>query len=232
MFLNMCVIWHLQSSTNNQAEAGKPPAFLTEMEFLFGGTPFEGTLISCGGIPLPKPSAGNPQNAPHTTPSPGSQPTPQSTPMTTPSPLSPRTRKEHSSILRKRKSPGLEGYVKQISESISMRCDKRLEEKNEIARAVKIVEDDGLKEGSELHGLAMLIFSNNAKREILFNLKTPEGRRNWLKFELAEWKRKCAEQMMWLSRPTLFGSFVLLLYVPGFFVCTIMVDVLNFNGVM
>lgn len=106
-----------------------------------------------------------------------------------------RTTKEGSGIPRKRKS-GLEGYVKEISESISMRCDKRNVEKQEIARAMRIVEDDGLKEGTESHGLAMLICTNIAKQEVLFNLKTTEGRLKYIKFELAEWKRKMAEQMM------------------------------------
>nr|TKW21620.1 hypothetical protein SEVIR_4G131500v2 [Setaria viridis] len=172
----------LSSQPSSQPSSVKPPPFLDELYELYGcDTQDRGTLLTAGGIREVTPSMGteaNPQDL-------------YQDPMAASSAhnLSKRPSREISvDSPPKKKSGSLEDYVRDLSETVATRSQKRGDcEQEELDRAMQLIEEDGLQEGSKLYCQALYLCRNSLYRRAFTKMKTKEGQLNWIQFN---WDRE------------------------------------------
>uniref|UniRef100_K3ZME6 Myb/SANT-like domain-containing protein n=1 Tax=Setaria italica TaxID=4555 RepID=K3ZME6_SETIT len=154
-----------------QPSSVKSLPFLDELYTLYGyDTQDRGTLLTAGGIREVTPSVGTEANAhAHN--------------------LSKRPSREISvDSPPKKKSGSLEDYVRDLSETVATRSQKRGDrEQEELDRAMQLIEEDGLQEGSELYCQALYLCRNSMYRRTFTKMKMKEGRLNWIQFN---WDRE------------------------------------------
>ncbi|XP_034584479.1 replication protein A 70 kDa DNA-binding subunit C [Setaria viridis] len=81
------------------------------------------------------------------------------------------------------KSGSLEDYIRDLAETVATRSQKRGDrEQEELDRAMLLIEEDGLQEGSELYCQALYLCRNAMYRRVFTKIKTKEGRLNWIQF--------------------------------------------------
>nr|CAB3467575.1 unnamed protein product [Digitaria exilis] len=159
-------------TSSEQQTHGKPPPFLEELELLFGHTPQDrGTLLTAGGVRESTPTIGSDDTPQEISEDPHSASAVRNT--------SKRTgRDEVVDSPQKKKSASMEDYVKEISESVAKRCERRSREQE----GAIILEEDGIMEGSELYYMATYLCTKAANRRFFTQMKTK--RLNWIKFHL------------------------------------------------
>ncbi|RCV44016.1 hypothetical protein SETIT_9G340300v2 [Setaria italica] len=127
-----------------------------------------GTLLTAGGIREATPSMGTEANAHDFYPDPMAASSARN--------LSKRPTREISvDSPPKKKSGSLEDY----------KCGDR--EQEELDHAMQLIEEDGIKEGSELYYQALYLCKNAVYRRAFTKMKTKEGRLNWIQFN---WDRE------------------------------------------
>nr|CAB3480352.1 unnamed protein product [Digitaria exilis] len=165
-------------TSSEQQTHGKPPPFLEELELLFGHTPQDrGTLLTTGGVRESTPTIGSDDTPQEISEDPHSASAVRNTSKRT-------SRDEVVDSPQKKKSASMEDYVKEISESVAKRCERRSREQEECDRTLQILEEDGIMEGSELYCMATYLCTKAANRRFFTQMKTKEGRLNWIKFHL------------------------------------------------
>uniref|UniRef100_K3XSJ8 Myb/SANT-like domain-containing protein n=1 Tax=Setaria italica TaxID=4555 RepID=K3XSJ8_SETIT len=85
---------------------------------------------------------------------------------------------------RKKRSGSLEQYIKELSDSVAKRSQQRADRaQGEMVCAMQLIEEDGLQEGSPLYCQALYLCTKNPKYRMAFTqMKTKEGRLNWIQF--------------------------------------------------
>uniref|UniRef100_K4AJW4 Uncharacterized protein n=1 Tax=Setaria italica TaxID=4555 RepID=K4AJW4_SETIT len=140
-----------------QTSSAKPPPFLDELYTLYGrireATPSVGNEANAHDFYLDPMAASSARN------------------------LSKRPTREISvdSPLKK-KSGSLEDYVREPSETVatrSQKCGDR--EQEELDRAMQLIEEGGIEEGSELYCQALYLCKNAVYRRAFTEMKTKEG---------------------------------------------------------
>ncbi|RCV35194.1 hypothetical protein SETIT_7G221000v2 [Setaria italica] len=147
-----------------QPSSVKPPPFLDELYTLYGrDTQDRGTLLTAGGIREVTPSVGTEASSAHN--------------------LFKRLSWEISvDGPSKRKSGSLEDYVRDLSKTVATRSQKRVN-REEMVRAMQLMEEDGLQERSPLYCQALYLCTRNPDyRTAFMQMKTKEGRLNWIQF--------------------------------------------------
>nr|TKV99325.1 hypothetical protein SEVIR_8G035500v2 [Setaria viridis] len=88
----------------------------------------------------------------------------------------------------KKKSGSLEDYVRELSETVATRSQKRLSrEQEDLDLAMRILEEDGIDEGSDLYCMAIYLCKNVVNRRAFTKMKTREGCLHWIQFN---WERE------------------------------------------
>ncbi|XP_004973695.1 uncharacterized protein LOC101777908 [Setaria italica] len=165
-----------------ETSSAKLPPFLDELYMLYGrDTQDKGTLLTAGGIREATPSVGTEANAHDFYMDPMAASSARN--------LSKRpTRKISVDSPPKKKSGSLEDYVRELSETVATRSQKRGDrEQEELDRAMQLIEEDGIEEGSELYYQALYLCKNAVYRRAFTKMKMKEGRVNWIQFN---WDRE------------------------------------------
>ena len=82
----------------------------------------------------------------------------------------------------------MKDYVRELSETVATRSQKRGDrEQEELDRAMQLIEEDGIEEGSELYCHALYLCKNVVYRRAFTKMKMKEGRLNWIQFN---WDRE------------------------------------------
>ena len=132
--------------SRSQPSSVKPPPFLEELFELFVHEPQDrGTLLTAGGIREATPSVGTEGNAADLDQDP--------LPASSARDMSKQPAQEFSvDNPRKKRSGSLEQYIRDLSESVAKRSQKCADHaQGEMVRAMQLIEEDGLQEGSPLY---------------------------------------------------------------------------------
>uniref|UniRef100_K3Y3H6 Myb/SANT-like domain-containing protein n=1 Tax=Setaria italica TaxID=4555 RepID=K3Y3H6_SETIT len=136
-----------------------------------------GTLLTAGGIRESTPRVGTEGNAADL----DQDPMPTSSARN----FSKRSAREFSvDSPQKKRSGSLEQYIRDLSESVAKRSQKHADRaQGEMYRAMQLIKEDGLQEGSPLYCHALYLCTKNPDyRRAFTKMKTKEGRLNWIQF--------------------------------------------------
>ncbi|KAJ1264799.1 hypothetical protein BS78_08G029200 [Paspalum vaginatum] len=158
------------------ANCGKPPKFLEELELLFGRTTQDrGVLLSAGGVRGRTPNSG-PEDHPEHTPTDLFQHSSDQY-------MSKRPMREESvDSPRKKMSTSLEVCLKDISEAVTRRSRKSIDDVEGQDQVRQILDADGISEGSQLYLRALYLCKNAVNRKQFVGMRTKEGREEWINF--------------------------------------------------
>jgi hypothetical protein len=174
----MLTLYHLQDTS--EEPVGTQPPFYEELNELFGHTIQDrGTLISAGGV----------RKATPTTESEDTPPFVSQDPIAASSvgPSSKRpVREEVVDSPPKKKSDSLEDCIRDMSETVVMRCCRALtREQEEVDLVRHILEQDGIEQGTDLYCMATHLCRNAVNSCIFTTMRTKENQHALDQFQLA-----------------------------------------------